>query len=91
MVTGLIGGADASESASLASSETYGQAESSALPAAKAIAKARQVGTPHSLQFVLGNNLKISIPVSAIYSLHSQVFSGLEVNDYTNTSRKITN
>src|SRR4030042_6308199 len=28
------------------------------------MAKARQVGTPHSLQLVLGNSLKIWIPVS---------------------------
>jgi hypothetical protein len=33
------------------------------------MAKARQVGTPHSLQFVLGNSLKIWIPVSPmVYS-----------------------
>jgi hypothetical protein len=30
------------------------------------MAKARHVGTPHSLQLVLGNNLKIWIPVNAM-------------------------
>jgi hypothetical protein len=30
------------------------------------MAKARQVGTPHLPQFVLGKSLKICIPVSAI-------------------------
>jgi hypothetical protein len=30
------------------------------------MAKARQVGTPHSLQLVFGNNLKIWIPVNAM-------------------------
>jgi hypothetical protein len=30
------------------------------------MAKARQVGTPQSPQFVLGNSLNISIPVNAI-------------------------
>ncbi len=54
-----IGGADASASCSLASSETYGQLSSSALPEARFMAKARHVGTPHSLQFVFGRSLKI--------------------------------
>jgi hypothetical protein len=61
-----MGGAEASDNFALASSETRGQALNSALPAARFIAKARQVGTPHSLQFVFGSNLKISIPVSGI-------------------------
>jgi hypothetical protein len=30
------------------------------------MAKARQVGTPHSLQLVFGSSLKISIPVNGI-------------------------
>jgi len=67
-VTGKIGGADASISLALDSSETCGHADNSALPAARLMANARQVGTPHSLQFVFGNNLKISIPVSGIFN-----------------------
>ena len=43
----------------------------SALAAAKAMAKARQVGTPHWPQLVLGSILKISIPVNAIIGLLS--------------------
>jgi hypothetical protein len=66
MVRGRIGGAEAAESLLLASSDTVGQALKSAFPAANCMAKARQVGTPHLPQLVLGSNLKISIPVSAI-------------------------
>jgi hypothetical protein len=33
------------------------------------MAKAKQVGNPHSLQLVLARSLKISIPVKAIVSL----------------------
>ncbi len=64
-----IGGALASESCSLASADMVGHFSSSALPAARAMAKARQVGKPHSPQFVLGRSLNIWIPVSAIVSL----------------------
>ena len=35
------------------------------------IAKARQVGKPHFLQFVLGRSLKISTPVNAIDNLQN--------------------
>jgi hypothetical protein len=73
-----MGGAAASESIALASSETYGQAESSAFPAARFMAKARQVGTPHSLQFVLGNNLKIWIPVNPMMSTPFYMAKGKE-------------
>jgi len=66
MVTGVMGGADASSNLALASSETCGQALNSAFPAASFIAKAKQVGTSHSPQFVFGSNLNISIPVSGI-------------------------
>jgi hypothetical protein len=66
MVTGRMGGAEASASAALDSSETNGQAESSALPAARFMAKAKQVGMPHLPQFVFGSSLKICIPVSAM-------------------------
>jgi hypothetical protein len=61
-----MGGADASISCAFDSSDTNGQAASSALPAARFIAKARQVGMPHLPQLVLGKSLKICIPVSAI-------------------------
>jgi hypothetical protein len=61
-----MGGADASASCAFDSSETNGQAMSATLPAARFMAKARQVGTPHLPQFVLGRSLKICIPVSAI-------------------------
>jgi hypothetical protein len=71
MVTGLMGGAEASSNWAFASSDTWGQAASSAFPAAKFMAKARQVGTPHSPQFVLGSNLNICIPVSATVQLLS--------------------
>jgi hypothetical protein len=71
MVTGKMGGAAASDSLLLASSETWGHLVSSVLPVARLMAKARQVGTPHSPQLVLGNSLKISIPVSAILGLLS--------------------
>jgi len=40
------------------SSETNGQAISSTFPAARFMAKARQVGTPHLPQFVLGRKFK---------------------------------
>jgi hypothetical protein len=53
------------------SSDMYGQDASSAFPAARFMAKARQVGTPHSPQLVFGNNLKICIPVRAIVYLLS--------------------
>jgi hypothetical protein len=36
------------------------------------MAKAKQVGTPHSPQLVFGNNLKICIPVRAIGCLLSK-------------------
>jgi hypothetical protein len=36
------------------------------------MAKARQVGTPHSLQLVLGKSLKIWIPVKPMDTLLSQ-------------------
>src|SRR4030067_473422 len=71
MVTGKIGGAEASDSLLLASSETWGHLASSAFPAARAMAKARHVGTPHAWQLVLGNNLNISIPVRGIFRLLS--------------------
>jgi hypothetical protein len=70
-----MGGAEASDSLDLASSDTVGQTASSALPAASCIAKAKQVGTPHFPQFVFGNNLKISIPVRGIrcFSCYSNI------------------
>jgi hypothetical protein len=61
-----MGGAEASDNLALVSSETVGQAASSALLAANCMAKARQVGTPHFPQLLFGSNLKISIPVSGI-------------------------
>src|SRR5512139_1642271 len=66
ILTIRMGGAEASDSLALVSSETVGQAASSALPAASCMANARQVGTPHFPQLLLGSNLKISIPVSGI-------------------------
>jgi hypothetical protein len=54
-----MGGAEAAESCSRASGETSGQASNSALPAAKLMAKARQVAAPHFLQLVFGKSLKI--------------------------------
>jgi hypothetical protein len=69
MVTGRIGGADASSSFARASSDTYGQEASSAWPAASFMAKARHVGTPHSWQLVFGSSLKMSIPDRAILYL----------------------
>jgi hypothetical protein len=61
-----MGGAEASSRFAFASSVTWGQALNSALPEARFIAKARQVGTPQSPQFVFGSSLNISIPVSGI-------------------------
>ena len=55
----LMGGADCSDSWAFASSETWGHCDSSALPAARFMANARQVGTPQSPQLVLGSSLKI--------------------------------
>jgi len=57
MVTKRIGGAAAAASWAFASSVTSGQAASSACLAANFMAKARQVGYPHSLQLVLGKSL----------------------------------
>ena len=56
-VTSRMGGAAAASSWALAASLTYGQAASSACLAASFMAKARQVGKPHSLQLVCGSSL----------------------------------
>gem|GEM_PF-6446353 len=66
-VIGLTGGADASPSIFFASSDTSGQESRVACLCASFIAKARQVGCPHFLQFVFGNSLNISTPVRAIF------------------------
>ena len=52
-----MGGAEAASSAVLASSLTYGHLSSSVPFWASFMAKARQVGKPHSLQLVLGRSL----------------------------------
>ncbi len=57
IVASLMGGADAASSAVLASSLTYGHLSSSVPFCASFMAKARQVGNPHSLQFVWGSSL----------------------------------
>ena len=62
-----MGGAEAVSNWALASSVTYGQADSSACRAASFMAKARQVAKPHSLQFVCGNTLYIAMPLSAMW------------------------
>jgi hypothetical protein len=46
-----------------------------ALPPAMAMAKARQVDCPQSLQLVLGSFLKISNPVNAIFTPLSYSFN----------------
>ena len=68
----LTGGADASPSFCFASSETSGHKSNEACLCASFIAKARQVGNPHFLQFVFGRSLNISTPVNAISTLHDQ-------------------
>ena len=55
----FIGGAVASESCAIASSDIYGHAEISIAPCATFMENAIQVGHPHSLQFFFGVILKI--------------------------------
>jgi hypothetical protein len=62
----FMGGAVASESVAIASSDICGHLLISTAPCATFIAKAIQVGLPHSLQFVFGVNLKISKPFNAM-------------------------
>ncbi len=57
MVTRRIGGAAAASSDARVSSVTYGHFDSSVPFCASFMAKARQVGKPHSLQFVWGSSL----------------------------------
>jgi len=57
MLTSRMGGAAAPASVALASSVAYGQASIAAFLVASCMAKARQVGTPHSPQLVFGSTL----------------------------------
>jgi hypothetical protein len=77
-VTNRIGGAADSANWVFDSSLTYGQSDSSTCLAANFMANAKQVGNPHSLQFVLGSNLYICIPDKAIFaSLNDRWSAGL--------------
>src|SRR5512136_1772307 len=72
MVTSLMAGARASSSSALASGERCGHLSREVPPAANFMAKAKQVGKPHSLQFFLpcsGSFLTTSVPLSGIHSL----------------------
>src|SRR5574341_1111708 len=74
-VMSRIGGAAASPRTFLASSDASGQVSRLACLAASFMAKARQVGCPHFLQFVLGRYLKISTPERAIvYSFQRTLY-----------------
>jgi len=65
-VIAFIGGAEAPSRAAFASSLTCGHSSRLAFFEASAIANARHVGLPQSLQLVFGSSLKICRPVSAI-------------------------
>ena len=64
----LIGGVEASPRIFFDSSDISGQAEISTPLCDNFIAKARHVGNPHFLQFVLGRSLNISTPDNAIFT-----------------------
>src|SRR4030042_3287508 len=64
-----IGGAADSANWVFASGVTYGQADNSTCLADSFMAKAKQVGKPHSLQLVWGSSLYICMPVRAIFHL----------------------
>src|SRR3990172_5623570 len=70
-VMSRIGGAADSPRIFLASSDASGQVSRLACFAASFMAKARQVGWPHFLQFVFGRYLNISTPESAMVELLS--------------------
>src|SRR5512136_3360813 len=72
MVTSLMAGARASSSSALASGERWGHLSSELPPEASFMAKAKQVGKPHSLQFFFPNSgsfLTTSVPLSGIRCL----------------------
>src|SRR5512136_1160575 len=72
MVTSLMAGARASSSSALASGERWGHLSREVPPEANFMAKAKQVGKPHSLQFFFPNSgsfLTTSVPLSGIHSL----------------------
>ena len=62
----FMGGAVCSFSTAFASSEKYGHLSMETAPWATFMQKAIQVGLPHSLQFFLGDSLKMSKPFNAI-------------------------
>ena len=62
----FMGGAVASLRSAMASSDIYGHLVMGSAPCATFIQNAMQVGLPHSLQFFLGESLKMSRPLTAI-------------------------
>ena len=62
----FMGGAVASLRRAMASSDMYGHLVMGRAPCATFMQNAMQVGLPHSLQFFLGESLKISRPLTAI-------------------------
>src|SRR4030042_4917979 len=72
MVTSLMAGARASSSSAFTSGVRYWHLSSVAPPEANFMAKAKQVGKPHSLQFFLpdsGSFLTTSVPLAGMINL----------------------